>query len=1123
MLVNRIRRVSLTTAIVLALLAGALPGLAQNTVTVEPASLAIFAQFGSGAPLTRTLEVSSSGTAGTSVNFFAGVSTQSGGAWLSVNPQSGTTPATLTVTVTSASLQPGTYQGTVTVSIAGANATVPVILSVGPIGALPAQLAFSYQEGGTVPGGQSVSITGTAGLGFTAAASTTGGGNWLQVAPVEGATPATLSVTLAEAVLATLTAGTYQGAVTVTPTGAVQVPTTIPVTLTVSAAPRLNITPTQLTFGYQNGGTNNVINQPLHLSSTVGQLDFFATVTTQGGGNWLVVDSSQGTTPATLTVWIQAPASPGTYNGTVTINAPEAANPTQQVPVTLTVSNNPLLSLTPSTLSFTHQIGTAAPAAQTLTPQSTGAALNYTVTAATSAGGNWLVVNTAAGATPAPISISVNPAGLAAGAYNGTVTVTAEGAGNPPRQVPVTLTVSNDPLITVNSTTAPATVPFIYQTGKVPPGSRSLAIGSSTGAPLDYTLAAATEAGGNWLSVTPATGTTPGNFTISVNPAGVVAGNYDGSITITATNPATGAAAPNSPLSVPVRFFVNGNALLSVSEYGIALSSVAGTVTPQSLSVTSTSEQEQLNFQVSSTTISGGPSWLVVGPQSGTTPLAINVSAVPGSLAPGNYAGSISITATNPAGPLVANSPVTVPVNLAVAAGSMQVSPASLAFTMPAGGSAPAQNLSISSTGGVLNFSAAATTESGGAWLSVNPASGATPGQIAVSVSGASLAQGVYHGAIAITAPGAANSPQTVQVTLTVGAPVNLQVSPSGPLTFNHLVGSQAPAAQTLNLSSSGASLNFTVTTGTTGGGQWLSVTPAAGSTPAALSVSVNPAGIQAGTYNGTITIASPGAANSPRTVAVALVVTAVPPPSLTAITSGASWSTGLIAPGEIVAIWGSNLGPQTLTELELTPQGRVATTLAETQVLFDNVAAPLLYTSANQVGVVVPYELHGRVTTRVQVRYRGTTSAELEMRLADSRPGIFTASQTGTGPGAILNWKDGVYSINSPQNPAARGSAVVIYATGEGQTDPGGVSGKVMPGTLEGQTRALLPVTVTIGGKQITPFYAGSAPNYVAGVFQVNVFIPDDAPIGQAVPVVVTVGGASSQAGVTLAVKAAE
>ena len=136
---------------------------------------------------------------------------------------------------------------------------------------------------------------------------------------------------------------------------------------------------------------------------------------------------------------------------------------------------------------------------------------------------------------------------------------------------------------------------------------------------------------------------------------------------------------------------------------------------------------------------------------------------------------------------------------------------------------------------------------------------------------------------------------------------------------------------------------------------------------------------------------------------------------------------------------------------------------------------------------------------------------------VAPTAPGIFTLNASGTGPGAILNAAD--ESINSAANPAAPGDWVSIFATGAGATTPAGVDGLLATGPSYPPTA---PVSVTIGGLACQLNYAGGAPGLVAGVVQINAQIPAGVTPGASVPVEVTAGTASSQSGVTVAVKAA-
>jgi uncharacterized protein (TIGR03437 family) len=235
---------------------------------------------------------------------------------------------------------------------------------------------------------------------------------------------------------------------------------------------------------------------------------------------------------------------------------------------------------------------------------------------------------------------------------------------------------------------------------------------------------------------------------------------------------------------------------------------------------------------------------------------------------------------------------------------------------------------------------------------------------------------------------------------------------------------------------------------------------------------------------------------------------------SVSGISNAASYVGGGVSPGELVTIFGEGLGPGTLVGMQLDNQGRVATALSGTQVLFDGVAAPLVYAQERQVSAIVPYGVFGKSETKLQVSYQDRTSNSLSLPIVATALGIFSLDGSGRGAGAIIN-QDG--TVNSPNNPASAGSVVFIYATGEGQTNPAGVDGK--PNGYPAPVPLAEPVTATIGGATASVLYAGGVPGLVAGVLQINVEIPSGIPAASAAPIVLTIGGQASQPGVTVAV----
>jgi uncharacterized protein (TIGR03437 family) len=235
--------------------------------------------------------------------------------------------------------------------------------------------------------------------------------------------------------------------------------------------------------------------------------------------------------------------------------------------------------------------------------------------------------------------------------------------------------------------------------------------------------------------------------------------------------------------------------------------------------------------------------------------------------------------------------------------------------------------------------------------------------------------------------------------------------------------------------------------------------------------------------------------------------------PSVSSAVSAASFEGGPVAPGELVTIFGSNLGPSSPAGPHITAAGLLATGLAETQVLFDGIPGPLLYAGPGQVTAIVPYAVAGHANTQLTVVNGGAVSSTLGLSVTNSVPALFSADSSGRGQAAAIN-QDG--SINAVLNPAARGSLVVLYATGAGQTNPAGVDGLLATSVLP---TPVLPVSVSMDGAPALVLYAGAAPGLVAGVLQVNVLVPSGISTG-AVPVVLQVGTAVSQSGITLSVQ---
>ncbi len=189
---------------------------------------------------------------------------------------------------------------------------------------------------------------------------------------------------------------------------------------------------------------------------------------------------------------------------------------------------------------------------------------------------------------------------------------------------------------------------------------------------------------------------------------------------------------------------------------------------------------------------------------------------------------------------------------------------------------------------------------------------------------------------------------------------------------------------------------------------------------------------------------------------------------SVAAIANAASYTSSAVSPGEIVVLFGTGIGPATLTQGTIA-DGRLTSSIGQTTVAFDGIPAPLIYASATQISAIVPYGIDSGQTV-VTVTAANGASLPFGMAVAPSAPGLFTAGSSGSGPLAALN-ADG--TVNTADNPARAGDPVVLFGTGEGQTSPAGVDGLIM---LAPATPLSQPA-ISVGGQTASIDYFGSAP----------------------------------------------
>ncbi len=225
------------------------------------------------------------------------------------------------------------------------------------------------------------------------------------------------------------------------------------------------------------------------------------------------------------------------------------------------------------------------------------------------------------------------------------------------------------------------------------------------------------------------------------------------------------------------------------------------------------------------------------------------------------------------------------------------------------------------------------------------------------------------------------------------------------------------------------------------------------------------------------------------------------------AIQNGANFIEGPIAPGELVTIRGSGIGPDTPAYQIVGPDGKLTTQLAGVQVLMNGTPAPLLYVQSHQINAQVPWETTGFETmpfptspVSVNVIYNGAGTNAILVPVVSASPAVFYLDFTTLDP-AVLNSDN---TVNTFDNPAPRGSVISIYATGGGMLAPAGVDGGLWPRSPLSFLSA--PAAVLIGGMSADVLYAGSAPGLLSGVFQINVRVPEQLPAQEVVVVDLTV-----------------
>jgi trimeric autotransporter adhesin len=792
----------------------------------------------------------------------------------------------------------------------------------------------------------------------------------------------------------------------------------------------------------------------------------------------------------------------------------------------------PAMQVSPSKLSLAAASG-GAPVTQNIAVTGSISGLQFQVQVSGTGPANWLTVDSSADVTPRLLTLTADPTKLAPGPYTAVVTITPVGAVPPALTVNVTFSVG--PALSPALSLDQPALSFTLPQGSAARVS-TIQISNTGGQTLTYTAAIHLDGGGNWLAVSPTSGSAspgkPSTLTVTANPSGLASGTYTSQITIQSN-------AGSKTIPVIVTVSSNPQAVL-LTQTGLSFTAVArgGVVPPQTFGVINAGTGV-MNWQAGVSTTDRA-TWLQVSPASGSTDAAapapqVTVTVNASALAAGKYYGTVRIDA-----PGTANRSrlITVFLNVLPAGTSTaaSVQPSELVFYATPGGEPPGSQVL-----NVYNISAAprrftSARSSGGFQLFVLPDSGTLdpgqPSQVIVQPNG-SFAAGTYTGTL--TFQFSDGSVQSVKITVVSAASANLPHAVDASAGLLPLdAGPCVPTKPTIALKSLGKA--FQVSAGWPVG---LSVEVSdncqpwvAGSGTVVASfddgddqVVLTPLGD--GTWQGTwkplqtrsnvtVTITAQNSSVSNSDPITGTLASPNDQPLISLSSIGAVFATpapGIraLAPGTFLAIYAAT--DARLADYQATASPVLPVQLANTQVFFDLIPAPVYYASETQLDVVVPNGVTVNTSSQIRIQRGLALSDPVAVDIAGAEPTVFQTN----GNAWLMDTKpdNSAQFVVTPDSPAAAGDILQMYCVGLGVTDQQIADGAISPGS----PLANVPgVTVNIGGQNARVFFAGLSPGFV-GLYQINAFMPSGVSAGSAVPMTVTVAGRTSPA-VNMAVR---
>lgn len=781
-------------------------------------------------------------------------------------------------------------------------------------------------------------------------------------------------------------------------------------------------------------------------------------------------------------------------NFTFTIEVADARGNASERPCSIRILGP--LSVFPTALTFTMDASGEAPPPQYLSVVTGAPDIPFIAQIATT-GGAWLQTPAVSGRTPALMEFRVaSLSGLPAGTYNGQITVTAETAANRTVSLPVTLIVRAAKLAGISA--HPRAVAFASPRDSTRMLTRTVTLSN----PANTALIFSANSTASWLTVAPGAGSvianTPARLRLRANPAGLEPGTYRASVTVGSTGLAEQLVIPVS-LSIP-----SSSELLTAVPSGLTIASVQEGPAPSPEPIYISGQSNSTFFWEAATS----PDWLLVTPASDAarpdTPSAPELLVNPSGRLAGIYFGQSRV-----ASPASDNSPRLVSAVsqvLAPDATLIDIKPAGLLFTSgPSTQTLTVRNLSAGPV--AINFNTGGDMRA----FNVLPLSSRTlePGEtrrVDIEANAQGLGSGTYRASLMVHA---SNSPQVHAVDLQFVVRPALACSPARlhPVVTSPATPFAIPAGLPLRVEVrvvDDCGTPFTAGAVSAGGvplthvrqGLWVgSWTAPASPEPVSLAV-----------------FADDPARNLQGAIAMNGVVTpsaGIPVLSEGGITSAASFQPGApLAPGGLYAAFGTGLvegGQIAAPGLPWLPM------LGRTSMYIGGVPSPIFFGGSqpgfSQVNGQVPYSIRPNTVQQVAAGLGDARSQYVDAPVAAAQPALFTFSQSGTGQGIIVDAERPTV-IADTANPVARGGFITIYVEGLGAVNQLIEAGQ--PAPFDPLARSTNVITVTIGGQPAEVLFAGLAPGF-AGLYQINAAVPSGITPGNAVPVVVTAGGAAS------------